>query len=88
MIVTFAYRVLYKQTFNPDESFVSRGLFSSIVMVQSHFGTNAETSTSAQDAAFPTQKTTVQFGATKSKLEEESVDIDAQCWSGTLKDGE
>ncbi|OJA16358.1 hypothetical protein AZE42_07819 [Rhizopogon vesiculosus] len=61
VIVTFIYRVFCKEMFDLDESFVSTGLFTSMVVVQYQSGTNAEPSTSVQE------------GAMKSKMEEEGV---------------
>ncbi|OJA17248.1 hypothetical protein AZE42_12568 [Rhizopogon vesiculosus] len=82
VLVTFVYHMLYKEMFDLDESFVSTGLFTSMVVVQYQSGTNAEPSTSVQD------------GARKSKMEDEGmlshdaeVGASTECLPEALKDG-
>jgi hypothetical protein len=70
VIVTFAYRVFCNETLDLDQSFASRGLFSSIVVVQYPSGTNVEMSNFAQEGSFSSQITTAQFVTTKPKMED------------------
>jgi len=72
VIVTFAYRVFCKETFDIDQSVVSHGLLTTIVMVQ-YPGTIAETLTSAHEGALSSQMTTLQFEAMKSNVRDEGV---------------
>ncbi|KAG1723016.1 uncharacterized protein EDB91DRAFT_185476 [Suillus paluster] len=49
VIVTFAYRVCWKETLDPDQSFASPGIFSSVIVAQFPFNTISLTSPSVQE---------------------------------------
>jgi hypothetical protein len=70
VIVTFAYRVLSKETCDLDQSFTSPGIFSSVIMAQFPLSTYARTSSSGQDGATSRQITTAQ---TKPTLDDASI---------------
>ena len=85
MIVTFAYRVFSKETFDL-ESIASPGLFTSIVVTQHLSGTNAETSVYGTERTISKQIMTAQTGAVK---QQKVGDVSMLCIEeGTLNDGE
>lgn len=70
VIVTFAYRVLSKETCDLDQSLTSPGVFSSVVVAQFPLSTYARTSCSGQQGTTSRQITTVQ---TKPRLDDASI---------------
>ncbi|OJA10986.1 hypothetical protein AZE42_09307 [Rhizopogon vesiculosus] len=94
VIVTFAYRVCCKETFDLDQSFATPGLFTSIIMSQYRSGTNAEMSVCGGEGATSRHKITAQTGATKQqKTQDASVlytedGTSSDGCPGRLKDGE
>lgn len=71
VIVTFTYRVCWKETFDLDQSLTSHGVLTSVIMMQIPSSTNAGTSLSVQEGTASRQTMTVQNG--KSKIEDVSV---------------
>lgn len=67
MIVTFIYRVCSKETVDLDQSFVSHGLFSTVIQLP--YGTNPGISVSMQDSEETRELATVQSEVTTSKME-------------------
>ncbi|KAG2340978.1 hypothetical protein BDR05DRAFT_888978 [Suillus weaverae] len=70
VIVTFAYRVLSKETCDLDQSLTSPGLFTSVVMTQFPMSTYTRTSLSGQEETTSRLITTAQ---TKSKADDTSM---------------
>ncbi|KAG1769369.1 hypothetical protein EDD22DRAFT_164875 [Suillus occidentalis] len=70
VIVTFAYRVLSKETCDIDHPSTSPGVFSSVVIAQFPLSTYARTSCSGQEGTTPRQIATVQ---TKPRLDDTSI---------------
>lgn len=73
VIVTFVYRVCWKETFDLDQSSTSYGLFTSVVVAQVSVGASAGTSFSVQDGTASSHITTVQTGGSKPNMEGASV---------------
>ncbi|OJA10985.1 hypothetical protein AZE42_09309 [Rhizopogon vesiculosus] len=69
VIVTFAYRVCTKETFDLDKSFKSDGLFTSIVVMQHFSGTSAERS---REGTTLRQIMTAQTGDTEQQKSEDT----------------
>ncbi|KAG2146309.1 hypothetical protein DEU56DRAFT_170594 [Suillus clintonianus] len=83
VIVTFAYRVLSKETFDLDQSFTSStGIFTSVIMTQ--FPVSTYAMTSDQEGTTSRQITTVQIEAMKPKPEDASI-VSAEEGTGWLK---
>lgn len=91
MIVTFVYRVYWKETFDLDQALTSHGVFTSVVMAQFTAGASVETSFSVQEGTVSRDIMTVQTGGSKPNMEDASVLYVAEgncpeAWLETLKD--
>ncbi|KIK41693.1 hypothetical protein CY34DRAFT_805785 [Suillus luteus UH-Slu-Lm8-n1] len=74
VIVTFIYRVYLKDTFDPDRSFTSNGVFTSVVMTPMGSSTNALRSLSFQ-GRITSRQIMSQTGGLKSKDEAEDASV-------------
>jgi hypothetical protein len=91
VIVTFVYRVCWKETFDLDQALNSHGVFTSVVLAQITAGASVGTSFSVQEETVSRDITMVQTGGPKPNLEDASVLYveDGSCpeaWLETLKD--
>lgn len=90
VIVTFVYRVCWKETFDLDQALTTHGVFTSVVMAQMTAGASVGTSFSVQEGT-ARDTTMVQTGGPKPNMEDASVLCveEGSCpeaWLETLKD--
>lgn len=90
VIVTFVYRVCWKETFDLDQALTTHGVFTSVVMAQITAGASVGTSFSVQEGT-ARDTTMVQTGGSKPNMEDASVLCveEGSCpeaWLETLKD--
>lgn len=74
VIVTFIYRVYLKDTFDPDRSFASNGVFTSVILMPMGSSTNALRSLSFQER-ITSRQIKSQSGGMKSKDEAEDASV-------------
>ncbi|KAG2035955.1 hypothetical protein BDR03DRAFT_1092793 [Suillus americanus] len=74
VIVTFLYRVYSKDTFDPDQSFTSNEVFTSVIMMPMGSSTNTRASFSLQKG-ITSKQIKVQSGGMKSKEKAEDVSV-------------
>lgn len=91
VIVTFVYRVCWKETFDLDQPLTSLGVFTSVVMAQIPAGASAGTSFSVQEGTSSRHITMVQTEGSKPNMEDASVlyaeeGSSPEAWSEMLKD--
>jgi hypothetical protein len=91
VIVTFVYRIYWKETFDLDPPLTSHGVFTSVVIAQVTAGASVGTSFSVQEGTASRSIIMIQTGGSKPNMEDTSVSyveegISPEAWLEILKD--